>query len=210
MREVVSFTCLLGGICLALAAPLSIAQDIAPDALVRSVTNEVIAVIKNGEDRDSAKIARLVETKVVPHFDFVRMTRLAMGRNWRLASPEQQQALIAAFKTLLVRTYSASLTLYRDQEIVFGTLHSAPGDTEATVRCMVRQSGAQPISISYDMEKGPAGWKVYDVSIDGVSLVVTYRNTFTNQVRDHGVDGLIKLLEDKNRANEEPAKPAGA
>lgn len=203
MRNAILSILLVGGIVLAFAARVSIGQDLAPDALVKSVTNEVIAVIrKNNDTLVPAKISRLVEATVVPHFDFARMTRLAMGRNWRLASPEQQQALIAEFKTLLVHTYSASLTLYRDQKIEFDALRAAPGDTDVTVRSLVRQSGAQPIRIDYEMGKEPSGWKVYNVSIDGISLVVTYRNTFANQVREHGVDGLIKTLADKNRSND--------
>ena len=203
MRRAISFSLLAGGIVLALAARVSTAQDIAPNALAKSVTQDVITEIRNNSAaHDPAAIARLVEAKVLPHFDFSRMTRLAMGRNWRLISPEQQQALIAEFKTLLVHTYSASLTLYRNQRIEFDPLRAAPGDTDVTVRSLVRQSGAQPIRIDYEMEKEPSGWKVYNVSIDGISLVVTYRDTFANQVREHGVDGLIKSLADKNHSND--------
>jgi len=210
MRNSISFTLLVGGLLLALAAPVSSAQNIAPDSLVKSVTHEVIAVIKqNSGAHDSAAIARLVEAKVLPHFDFARMTRLAMGRNWRLASVEQQQALIAEFRTLLVHTYSGSLTLYRDQRIEFDPLRAAPGDTDVTVRSLVKKPGADPIHINYDMEKTPSGWKVYNVSIDGISLVITYRGSFANQVREHGVDGLIKTLADKNRSNEAPTKRGG-
>jgi len=185
MRNAMSFTLLLGGILLALAARVSSAQTIAPNALVKLVTLEVIdAIGKNIDAHDPAKTARLVDARIVPHFDFVRMTRLAMGRNWRLASAAQQQVLVAEFKTLLVHTYSASLTLYRNQDIEFEPLRSAPGDTDVTVRSMVKQPGTSPIHIDYAMEKEPAGWKVYDVNIDGISLVITYRDTFTDQVRE--------------------------
>ncbi len=211
MRHAISFPLLVGGILFALAAQVSSAQDIAPDALIRSVTHEVIDVIgKNSGALDAAKIARLVEAKIVPHFDFARMTRLAMGRNWRLASPEQQQALIAEFKTLLVHTYSAALTLYRNQKIDFAPLRAAPGDTDVTLRSVVKQPGTAPVHIDYAMEKEPAGWKVYDVNIDGISLVIAYRDTFTSEVREHGVNGLIKVLAAKNRSNGMPAKRDGA
>ncbi len=211
MRHAISFPLLVGGILFALAAQVSSAQDIAPDALIRSVTHEVIDVIgKNSGALDAAKIARLVEAKIVPHFDFARMTRLAMGRNWRLASPEQQQALIAEFKTLLVHTYSAALTLYRNQKIDFAPLRAAPGDTDVTLRSVVKQLGTAPVHIDYAMEKEPAGWKVYDVNIDGISLVIAYRDTFTSEVREQGVNGLIKVLAAKNRSNGMPAKRDGA
>ncbi len=203
MRKAISLTFLAGCIFLALGAQAAIAQDVAPDALVKSVTREVIGVIaKKSDAHDPAKIARLVEATIVPHFDFARMTRLAMGRNWRLASPEQQQALIVEFRTLLIHTYSASLALYRDQKIEFDPLRAAPGDTEITVRSLVKKPGADPVHINYDMEKEPAGWKVYNVTVDGISLVITYRDTFANQVRERGVDGLINTLADKNRSND--------
>jgi len=210
-RQAISLPLLAGGILLALAAQVSSAQDAAPDALIQSVTHEVIDVIgKNSGALDAAKIAGLVEAKIVPHFDFARMTRLAMGRNWRLASPEQQQALIAEFKTLLVHTYSAALTLYRNQKIDVEPLRAAPGNTDVTVRSVVKQPGTAPIHIDYSMEKEPAGWKVYDVTIDDISLVITYRDTFASLVREQGVAGLIKALAAKNRSNDRLTKRHGA
>jgi phospholipid transport system substrate-binding protein len=210
MRSAISFVVLAGGIFLALAAQASIGRNIAPDALVRSVTDKVIADIKNtGGAHDSAKIAALVEATILPHFDFARMTRLAMGRNWRLASPAQQQALTTEFKTLLVHTYSASLAQYRDQKIEVDPLRAAPADTEVTVRTSVKKPGADPVQINYDLAKEPAGWKVYNVSVDGMSLVITYRDTFADQVHDRGIDGLIKSLAAKNASNDVLAKQGG-
>ena len=127
------------------------------------------------------------------------MTRIAVARNWSAATPEQQSALTAEFKTLLVRTYSAALSSYRDQVIEFKSLHAAPADTEVTVKSVVKQSGTAPIAMDYDMEKTPAGWKVYDIKVAGISLVTTYRDSFAEKIRDLGVDGLIKALGDKNR-----------
>ena len=191
---------------LALLVPLAQAQQLAPDGLVKSITEEVVAILKKDKDiqaGDSKKAAELIETKIVPHFDFIRMTRIAMGRNWRIASPEQQKELAGEFKTLLVRTYSTALSNYRDQQIDYKPLRAKPEDSEVTVRSDVKQSGSsQPVSIDYEMEKTSNGWKVYDVKVGGVSLVTTYRDTFASEVRDRGVDGLIKSLTAKNRQPE--------
>ncbi len=179
------------------------AQEVAPDVLVKTITQEVTTVLKQDKDiqaGDPKKVAALIDTKVLPHFDFVRMTRLAMGRNWRSASPEQQKQLSDEFRTLLVRTYSTALSSYRDQQVDFKPLRAKPDDTEVTVRSEVKPSGsAQPVAIDYEMEKMPGGWKVYDVKVGGVSLVTTYRETFASEVRERGVDGLIKSLASKNR-----------
>jgi len=186
----------------ALAMPSSLAQDLAPDVLLKTVTLEVIAIIR--QDRDiqagnAAKVADLVETRIVPHFDFTRMTQIAVARNWRLATPGQQNALTTEFRTLLVRTYSTALSSYRDQVIEFRPLRAAPGDTEVTVKSVMKQPGTAPLTMDYDMENTGVGWKVYDVKIDGISLITTYRETFAGKVREAGVDGLIKSLSDKNR-----------
>ena len=187
----------------ALFIPIAQAQELAPDVLVRTITQEVVAVLKQDKDiqaGDPKKVAELLETKVVPHFNFTRMTRIAMARNWRLASPEQQKELAGEFKTLLVRTYSTAISNYRDQKIDYRPLRAKPEDTEVTVKSEVKQSGSsQPVSIDYEMEKTPNGWKVYDVKVGGVSLVTTYRDTFASEVKDRGVGGLIKSLAAKNR-----------
>jgi phospholipid transport system substrate-binding protein len=177
-------------------------QGLAPDVLVQTVTSEVIGIIKQDKEiqaGDTRKTIALVEQKVLPHFDFTRMTALAMGANWRRATPEQQKLLVEQFRTLLVRTYSTALTAYRDQTIEFRPLRAQPGDTEVTVRSEVRQSGTQPVTIDYSMARTNDAWKVYDVTVGGVSLVTTYRETFAAEVRNAGVDGLIKSLADKNR-----------
>ena len=186
----------------ALAAPLSPAQDGAPDVLLKAVTLEVIAIIRQDKDiqaGNAGKVANLVETRILPLFDFTRMTQLAVARNWRLATPEQQKALTTEFKTLLVRTYSTALSSYRDQVIEFKRLRAASGDIEVTVKSVIKQPGTEPLTMDYDMEKIAAGWKVYDIKIDGVSLITTYRETFASRVRDGGIEGLIKSLSDKNR-----------
>jgi phospholipid transport system substrate-binding protein len=187
---------------LALAAPLLPAQEVEPSALLQSATVEVIAAMKQDRDLHGGQpkqVAGLIQTRVLPLFDFSRMTQIAVARNWRLATPEQQAALTSEFKTLLVRTYSTALSSYRDQVIEFRSMHTAPADSEVTVKSVVKQSGTAPIAMDYDMEKTPAGWKVYDIKVAGVSLVTTYRDSFSDKIRDGGVDGLIKALEDKNR-----------
>jgi phospholipid transport system substrate-binding protein len=191
---------------LALLAPAAQAQALAPDALVKTITDEVVAMLKKDKDiqaGDTQKAAELIEAKIVPHFDFTRMARIAVARNWRSATPDQQKQLASEFKTLLVRTYSTALTNYRDQQIDYKPLRAKPEDSEVTVRSDVKQSGSsQPVSIDYEMEKTDNGWKIYDVKVGGVSLVTTYRDTFASEVRDHGIDGLIKSLATKNRETE--------
>jgi phospholipid transport system substrate-binding protein len=151
-------------------------------------------------------VVDLAEEKVLPHFDFERMTRLAVGRNWSQASDPQKQALIKEFRTLLVRTYSTSLSQYRNQTIDVKPTKVAAADKEATVRTAVIQQGGPPIPIDYSMEKVDSGWKVYDVVIDGASLVTTYRGTFNDQIQKGGIDALVKTLQDRNRSPEPAPK----
>ena len=200
MREAVAKCVLFLGI--ALPAPALLAQGVAPDALLRAVSVEVIDKITQGREfqaADPAKVAALVETRIMPLFDFVHMTRLAMARNWRLATPEQQRVLTQEFKTLLVRTYSTALAHYRGEVIDFKRLRAAPHDSEVTVKSQVKQAGKEPMSLDYEMEMTPEGWKIYDVKVAGVRLVTTYREFFAEKVRDGGVDGLIKSLAEANR-----------
>jgi phospholipid transport system substrate-binding protein len=177
--------------------------------MVRRTTDEVLAIIKADKDLqagNSRKVVELAEQKVLPHFDFTRMARLAVGRNWAQASDAQKEALTKEFRTMLVRTYSSSLTQYRDQKIDVKPTKTSPQDKEVTVRTSIIQQGGPPIPIDYAMEKTDAGWKVYDVVIDGASLVTTYRGTFNDQIQKSGIDGLVKTLQDRNRSPE-PPKP---
>ena len=188
----------------ALAATASHAiADVAPDALARSVTDEVVAVIRADKELQAGnpqKVAQLVETKVLPHFNFTRMTQLAVGRNWRQATPEQQRVLTDEFKTLLVRTYATAFTQYRNQTIDYRPLRMSPGDTDVVVKSLIKQPTGQPVSVDYSMEKAGSTWKVYDVKIEGISLVENYRNTFNAEIGRTGVDGLIAALKNKNKA----------
>jgi phospholipid transport system substrate-binding protein len=199
---------ILATILLALVPAFALAQE-GPDALVKRTTDEVLAIIKSDKDMQSgniSKVVQLAEQKVLPHFDFERMTRLAVGRNWNTATPEQKQALTKEFRTMLVRTYSSSLSQYRNQTIEVKPTKLASGDKEATVRTAVIQQGGPPIPIDYAMEKMDSGWKVYDVIIDGASLVTTYRGTFNDQVQKGGIDGLLKTLQERNASPAAPAK----
>jgi phospholipid transport system substrate-binding protein len=188
----------------ALAATASHAlADVAPDALARSVTDEVLAIVRADKELQAGnpqKVAQLVETKVLPHFNFTRMTQLAVGKNWRQASPEQQRVLTEEFKTLLVRTYTTAFTQYKNQTIDIKPLRMSPSDTDVIVKSAIRQPTGQPIAVDYSMEKAGQTWKVYDVKIEGISLVENYRNTFNGEIQRGGVDGLIRTLQTKNKS----------
>jgi phospholipid transport system substrate-binding protein len=198
----IRFACLA---LLALPALAAFAQD-APDALVKRVADETVQAIK-ADPRiiagDPVRVREVIETKLLPHFDFARMTALAMGRNWSRATPEQQQRLTNEFRTLLVRTYSNALTQYRDEQIVTKPLRVEPNANEVTVRTEVVRAGRPPVQIDYGMAKTSEGWKSFDVIVGGVSLVTNYRDEFNEQVRAGGIDGLINTLAAKNKG---PAK----
>lgn len=190
---------------LALVAPASHAQGEAPDALLRAVADEVIAKIKQDQviqAADAADVEGLVESRILPLFDFAHMTRLAVARNWQLATPAQQRTITEEFKTLLVRTYSAALASYRGELVVFKQLRATPSGGEVTIRSAVEQPGKEPTTMDYEMEKTPAGWKIYNVKVADLSLVSAYRDVFAEKVRDGGVDGLIRFLVAENRGSE--------
>lgn len=188
----------------ALAAPVALATtDIAPDALARSVTDEVLAIVRADKELQAGhpqKVMQLVESKVLSHFNFARMTQLAVGRNWRQATPDQQKVLIDEFRTLLVRTYTTAFILYRNQTVDYRPVRMAPNDTDVVVKSLIKQPTGQPVALDYSMEKLAGAWKVYDVKIEGISLVENYRNTFNSEIQRTGVDGLIRALSDKNKA----------
>jgi phospholipid transport system substrate-binding protein len=198
------------------------AADLPPDVLAKNTTQEVVAILKADKEIQGGNVQKvydLVEDKVLPHFDFNRMTQLAVGKHWNAATAKQKQALVKEFRSLLVRTYATSLTAFTDQTIEFKPFSMKPEATEVTVETEVKQPGGKPIPINYDMYKTAFGWKVFDVSIDGVSLVINYRSSFANTIRQSGIDGLIATLEAKSRslkksgaqpANGMPAPPAKA
>ena len=186
----------------AVAVPTGAQNMTPPDALARSVTDEVLAVLRADKDIQAGnrkKVVDLVETKVLPHFNFVRMTQLAVGRHWRAANPEQRKLLVNEFRTLLVQTYAATLTAYRDQSIEYRPLRIQPEDTDVVVRSLINQPGGKPVTVDYRMQKGDNGWKVYDVVVGDLSLVQSYRGSFNTEVQKGGIDGLVKALTEKNK-----------
>jgi len=180
------------------------AQVAAPDALVKSVTLEVLEIIAKDKDIQSGnqrKVVEVIEQKVLPHFNFLSMTRLAVATNWDKATIEQRKQLVNEFQTLLVRTYSSALSAYSQQRFDFRPLRMKPTDTDVTVQVRIIQKGAEPVGLDYDMEKTADGWKAYDVRVGGVSLVANYRTEFANEIRAVGIDGLIKSLASKNKGS---------
>ena len=193
----------IAGLVFAFMAVSAMAQESA-DALVKRVSQEVLGIIKSDpkvQAGDQARIREVVESKLLPNFDFERITALAMGRNWRQATPEQQKQLIDQFRALLVRTYSGALTQYRDQTMDYKPLRADASATEVTVRTEVVRQGQAPVPIDYSMAKGASGWKVYDIIVGGVSLVTNYRDEFNEQIKSGGVDGLVKTLQAKNQGS---------
>lgn len=176
-----------------------------PDVLVQQVSSEVLEIIRSDKDIQSGntqKVIELVDKKVLPHFNFPHMTALAVGKDWKRANPQQQQQLTAEFKTLLVRTYANALTGYKNQKLVYKPFKMAAGETDVLVRSEVLQPGGKPVQIDYSLEKIDAGWKVYDMTVAGISLVTNYRDQFAQEVRSGGLDGLIATIAAKNKSLE--------
>ena len=178
----------------------AIAATGSPEALVTETVREVQQIIRQDpalQAGDKQKTHNLVEQKILPHFDFERMTMLAVGRDWERATPQQRQELVNAFRTLLVRTYSGALTAYKDHKVDVKPTKGGDADN-VVVRTQVAAPGAQPVLMDYRMHRTPGGWKVQDVSVEGVSLVTTYRSTFKQEIDRAGFDGLIKLIASRN------------
>jgi phospholipid transport system substrate-binding protein len=193
IARITGFAALVAAFC----AP---AQETTPDALVKSLVTEVIEVI--GQTKDPKALQELAEKKVLAHFDFKRMTQLAVGRNWAQASASQQEALERGFRTLLVRTYTSALAQTSGKTKVEVKPGPKPGGDETLVRTAVHEPGRQPFAIDYRMAKSANGWKVYDVVVENLSLVTNYRGSFQSEIARSGIDGLIKTIEAKNRKQE--------
>ncbi|MBC7499239.1 MAG: ABC transporter substrate-binding protein [Herminiimonas sp.] len=186
-----------GLVCMHEAAALE-----APDELVKRVSQEVFDLARADPEiqaGNTTRVQALVEARILPHVDFQRMTALAAGRNWRKATPDQQQRLTTEFRDLLTHVYAGAISQIRDQEIMFKRMRGSPADTRVEVRSVVVQSGGAPIQLNYRLEKHADGWKIYDINILGAWLVQTYRSSFAAQIRKGGIDGLIKTLSDKNQ-----------
>lgn len=195
---------LLSGVlllCLSLGARADIPD---PDVLIKNTVHDVLDVVRKDKELragNQKKLLELVDEKVLPNFDFERMTKLAVGKSWRTATAEQKQALMSEFRILLVRTYTKAFTSYRDQTVEIKPLKLDSATTDVTVKTAIVKPGSQQtVQVDYDMEKRPDGWKVYDLTVEGVSLVTSYRGTFADQIQQLGIDGLIKTLADKNKA----------
>nr|WP_173361275.1 ABC transporter substrate-binding protein [Aromatoleum aromaticum] len=197
---------------LLLASLLVAAQSKAPDALVKDVTEEVLKILsedKQIRSGDSTRAAELIETRIAPHFDFPRMTALAVGRHWTQANEEQRSRLAEEFRTLLVRTYANALTEYRDETVTFKPMRQGPDAKEVVVQSQINKPGGQPIDLDYRLVDKGGEWKVIDVTVAGVSLVTNYRSSFNNEISSGGIEGLLKALQEKNRNPQAPASTAG-
>ena len=186
----------------ALMATTSVFAQTGPDEVVKSAATSVTTVLKSDPAilGNAAKLKELIESKLLPNFNFPRMTQLAMGRNWAKASPEQQTALTKEFQTLLVRTYSGALSNFKNNTIDYKPLRMAAGEADVTVKTVINQANGQGIPIDYSLEKGADGsWKAYDIIVAGVSLVTNYRDEFNTVIRDQSVDALVKQLQAKNK-----------
>jgi phospholipid transport system substrate-binding protein len=196
------------------ASGLALAQPAAtaPDALIRDLSNELLDVIRSDpalSKGDPTRVQQVVDERVLPHVDFPKMTRMAVGRGWRDASPEQREALVREFHQLLIRTYSGALSQVSDHKVTLRPSRAQPNDTDVVVRTNIVASRAEPIQIDYRLEKTPGGWKIYDVNILGVWLVENYRTQFASEINARGIDGLIKTLTDRNRQlSQQEAKKA--
>lgn len=192
----------------------SVAAQEAPDALVKRISQEVLDAAKSDKDIQAGnqkKILELVESKILPYVDSQRMTALAAGRYWREATPEQKKRLSEEFRDLLIYTYSGAIAQIRDQKLEFKPFRGDAADTEVEVRSQVIQPRGEPIQLNYRLAKEGTGWKIYDVNVMGAWLVESYKNSFSTEISKNGLDGLIKVLSDKNkRLAAAAAKPAKA
>ncbi|HXM81257.1 MAG TPA: ABC transporter substrate-binding protein [Burkholderiales bacterium] len=190
------FACLM-----AVALPVRAQQDLGPEELVKKVTQDVLDAIKSDKQLaagDKQKALKLAEEKVLPHIDFEEATRLAVGRAWAQATPEQKKRLVEEFRKMMVRTYSSAISAYEGQTMKVQPVRMKPGDTEVTVHNQYIRAGGKPLPVDYVMRKTDEGWKIYDIVVEGVSLVLTYRSEFDAIVKQSGIDGLIKRLSEKN------------
>ena len=175
-------------------------QSLAPDVLVRQVVTDVLAAIAGTPSGGREKALALAKQKILPHIDFERMTRLAVGRAWRSADASQRQELVAQFSTLITGSYSAAIDAYDGHQTQVDSLALSPGDKDVIVRSRFKKAGAPPVEVNYAMWKSAQGWMLYDITVENVSLVITYRSQFGEEIGRSGVDGLIRSLTEKNRA----------
>ena len=178
------------------------AIDSTPDGLVKAMVSDVMNTIKGDKEIQSGNISKvidLVETKIVPYTDFRKTTQLAVGKNWSRATPEQQNKIVAEFKTLLMRTYAGALTQVKDQTVTFRPFRMDPTDTEVVVRTQIMNKG-DAIQLDYRLTKVGDSWRLYDINVLGAWLIEAYRGQFNTQISANGIDGLIQFLQDRNIA----------
>jgi phospholipid transport system substrate-binding protein len=210
LRSLMSFCLPVAALALTLAGPVR-ADPTPPDVLVRTTSEDVLRLV--AEDKDlrngnSSKLNDLIETRILPQFDMSKMTRLAVGKNWRQATQDQQKQLIKEFQTLLVRSYSAAYSAYRQVKVDVKPLKAIDGEDVTVKTQILLPGGAPPVAVDYAMNVTPDGWKVYNVVVEGVSLVTTYRTEFGAQIEQGGIDGLIRNLQERNSKAAQPPAPA--
>jgi phospholipid transport system substrate-binding protein len=186
-----------------MAGSVAAVAEISADDLVKQTAEDVLSTIKNDKDIQAGnqqKIFALAEEKILPNFDFDRVCRMVLGKNWKSASPEQQATFQKEFRSLLLRTYATALGKYKNQVIEYKPMRAEPGAKNVSVKTQILQPGGQPITVDYSLVKADSGWKVYDIVIESVSLVTNYRSQFSNEIRTNGLDSLNKKLAEKNKA----------
>lgn len=186
-----------------LFAPVALANVLPPDQLVKQITQETYVYVNQDaalQKGDTSKLIEWAEKSVLTSFDFNRMTRLAVGKDWRQATPEQKKALIQEFRVLLVRTFAnAFIGITKNQTLEYLPFKMNGNENEVVVKTLIIKPGRKPVDVNFSLEKSTESWKVYDVVLAGVSLITNYRESFTQEIRANGIDGLIKTLSEKNR-----------
>jgi phospholipid transport system substrate-binding protein len=173
------------------------------DVFVKNIADDVITILKKDKDiqNDPEKIYALAEDKILPNFNFERVSRLVLGKNYTKASKDQQDAFQREFRTLLIHTYASALSKYRNQTIEYKPQRDIADPSQVVVKTLILQPGGQPLGVDYSLELVGDTWKVYDIVIEGVSLVTNYRGQFGTEIRQGGMDGLIQRISDKNKSN---------
>ena len=191
-------------------ASIAHAELMPPDQLVKQITQETYVYVNQDTSLQKGDISKLIdwaEKSILKDFDFNRMTRLAVGKDWRQATPEQQKQLVQEFRKLLIRTFAnAFIGIKKDQTIEYKPFKLNPEDQSVVVKTLIVKPGAKPIDVNFSMEKMTDSWKIYDVSMAGVSMITNYRDAFSQEIHTNGVDGLIKMLAEKNKQLEQKGK----
>lgn len=203
MKSLVKFLAGVTFLVVSLTSISMVSAETGPDALVKQTAEEVLTIIKNDKEIQAGnqqKLFAVAQEKILPNFDFDRVCRMVLGKNWKIATPDQQAAFQKEFRSLLLRTYATALSKYKNQVIEYKPMRAVTSSNNVSVKTQIVQAGGQPIEVDYTLFKGDSGWKVYDIVIENVSLVTNYRSQFSNEIRQNGLDSLIKKLADKNKS----------